>query len=103
MCQTVHKSIAMLLVHPEAGSVVFLKEIVLQINKYEEKTLHNSGKRTVLVDTGMASVATSFAIHLIDKQIIVVCVLKMGKQRGKWGVIQAGQGTKTFRIILCSI
>ncbi len=97
--QAMNKSVAMLLTHAKAGGMVLLKRIVLQIHKDEEKVLCHIRKRAVLVNTETATVATTFAGHLIFRQIIVMCRLEERKQTGKLGMVHASQGAETLGVI----
>jgi hypothetical protein len=99
MIQAVYKGVAMFLVHTEAGCVILLQRIILQIDKNEEKTFLHTGQRAILVDTETPTLATTPACHLILGKIIIMCLCKIRKQQLELGMSKARQAAETLGII----
>ena len=101
--QAMHEDVAVLLVHPETGCMVFLQRVVLQINWDEEQAVGYAGKRAVLVNGRAAFPATAFPRHFILGQIVLMRILKIREKRTKLFMANPRQGTEAFAVVFISL
>lgn len=91
----------MILIHTQTCRMTLLQRVILQIYKNKEKAFSNIRQGTVTIYAKTVTVITTFTCNIHTNYHHGMP--QKGKQMGKLTMIQASQGTETFRVILCSV
>ena len=87
----------MILIHTQTCRMTLLQRVILQIYKNKEKAFSKIRQGTVTIYAKTVTVTTTFTCNIHTNYHHGMP--QKGKQMGRLIMIQASQGTETFRVI----